>query len=333
MDSRWQGPHGIGRFAEEMLRRLRRRPGMRVEEVSEGSPLSPLDPLRLACLLLRKRPDVFFSPGFNPPLGSPVPFVFTLHDLIHVRFPGDYTLAHRIYYRFLVRSACRRAAAVLTVSRHSQRDIARWAGISEAKIQVAPNGVGPEFSPEGPRASLGYPYLLFVGNRKPHKNLPRLLRAFAQAELSPQVRLVLSGPPERALVALAQGLGVGERVVFYGPIPEPELPPLYRGALALLLPSLYEGFGLPALEAMACGTPVLASAVAALPEVVGEAAVFVDPYRVEDIAPSIERIVEDEELRERLRHRGLEQAKKFSWERTAEQVSALLQEVAALYRG
>ncbi len=312
-DARWRGEHGIARFAREVISRL-----PRVELVPDRFPLlHPLEPLWLTAIVLRRRPGAYFSPGFNPPPLSPVPVVFTVWDLIHLRFDWYSTARREAYYRLVVRPAARRASRVLTGSQFSKGEIVEWAGVPEARVTVVGSGVGPEFRPEGTSYSPRFPYLLYVGNRRPHKNLPRLLRAFHQSGLAGELRLVLSGQADAATAAVVHQLGLDQDVVFAGRISDSDLPGYYRGATALVFPTLYEGFGLPALEAMACGTPVLASNVTSIPEVAGDAAVLVDPYDVEAIANGIRSVVDDQVLRERCRERGLKQAKRFSWERTA----------------
>lgn len=323
-DTRWIGPHGIGRFAREVIARIRH-----VSPLPDSlSLLHPFEAFWLSALLLRVHPRVYFSPGFNPPLWSPVPFVFTIHDLIHLRFPEETSARKRAYYRFVVRPATARAYRVLTVSEFSKREILEWARLPEYKVVVVGNGVGPEFSPQGKRHEPGYPYVFYVGNTKPHKNFNRLLEAFARSGLLGEVRLVCTGSPSKRVLSLIQELGLERHVVFAGTIPDELLPAYYRGALALIFPSLYEGFGLPTLEAMACGIPVVTSSVTSLPEVVGDAAVLVDPYDVESIAWGIQRVVEDSFLREELRRKGLERAKQFSWDKTAELTWKVLQEAA-----
>ncbi|WP_051180657.1 glycosyltransferase family 1 protein [Thermithiobacillus tepidarius DSM 3134] len=323
-DFRWIGDHGIGRFAREVLRRL-----PHVEPLRHPLPLlHPLEPLITTALLFYKRPKVYFSPGFNPPLSSPIPLVFTIHDLIHLRFSEESTKAKKLYYQGFIRPSARHAARILAVSGHAKNEIMEWAGINEEQIQVVGNGVSSEFCPYGRIYTPGYLYLLYVGNRKPHKNLRRLLEAFACSRLGKELRLVLSGDPDQNTFEQCRRLGIESMVVFAGKIPEQDLPAYYRGALGLAFPSLYEGFGLPLLEAMASGTPVLTSNVTSLPEVAGGAAILVDPYDVESIADGLRRLVEDKALRETLRSKGLERAKLFSWDRTAELTWQVLQEAA-----
>lgn len=325
MDSRWEGPHGIGRFARELRIRLSPRSTL------SGFPLlHPLEGLWLSWKVWRERPDVYFSPGFNPPLFSAVPLVFTVHDLIHLgETPGLALKAwfRRLYYQGVLRPAARRAKRVLTVSEYSRRQIVEWSGLPAERVVVVGNGVDAAFTPDGAHHQPGFPYLLYFWNGKPHKNAVRLLQAFS--ELGDQrVRLLISSAPDDELRHQALRLGVNDRVVFAGGIPEAELPAYYRGAQALVFPSVHEGFGLPALEAMACGTPVVTSNVTSLPEVVGEAAVLVDPYDPASIARGLEQVLNDQTLRARLRMTGLERARQFSWDATAARVQEVLAEAA-----
>ncbi len=167
--------------------------------------------------------------------------------------------------------------------------------------------------------------MLYVGSRKPHKNLPRLLRAYSIAGVRKDVRLVLSGEPDREITEEIDRLGLLGDVVFHELSADEPLSEAYRGAVAFVFPSLYEGFGLPPLEAMACGVPVLTSKVCSLPEVVGDAALLVNPIDVEEVADAIKRLVQDPPLRARLQERGLARASLFSWNETARRTSSVLQ--------
>lgn len=326
VDIRSIGYHGIGRFAKEVCLRL---PDSNVYFLKGPlQRLSPLDPLWLSFVLSKKRPSVFFSPDFSPPLWSPVPFVFTIHDLIHVKFPEETSISKKLYYNAIVKPAIHKAYYVLTVSSFSKNEIIDWSNVPETKVIVVGNGVGSEFTPRGEHYQPGFPYILYVGNLKPHKNFKKLLMAFAISNLFHDVKLVATGYPDKNTISLIKKLNINNSVYFAGVISDEMLSSYYRGAVALAFPSLYEGFGLPALEAMACGTPVVTSNVTALPEVVGDAAVLVDPYDVDSIAEGIRRVVEDSALRETLRRKGLERARQFSWDRTAELTWKVLQEAA-----
>jgi glycosyltransferase involved in cell wall biosynthesis len=312
-DARWIGNHGIGRFARELQKLLPDLVGYQVRR----RPWHPLDPVLLGAMLWREKPGLFFSPGYNSPVGWPKPFVFTLHDLNHLCVQDNSNALKRAYYKYIIRPACHRAAFVLTVSEYSKRQIAAWAGVKEAKIINVSNGVGLPFTATGPKYEPGYPYLLYVGSRKPHKNLPRLLEAYALSGIRRDVRLVLSGNLDQQMSGQIERLGLSGSVVFIDLEADRNLSDVYRGALAFVFPSLYEGFGLPPLEAMACGVPVLTSNVCSLPEVVGDAGVLVDPLDVEAIAGGILRLVQDSNLRADLRAEGLLRAKEFSWSTTA----------------
>ena len=320
-DARWIGDHGIGRFAAEILNALPFLAPFR----GSRNPWNALDPLLLSAVLLRERPRLFFSPGYNSPLISTVPFVFTLHDLHHLRVPENSNGLKRAYYRYCIKPACHRAAFVLTVSEYSKAEIIDWAKVREEKVVKVGAGVGHPFTTAGNRYNPGYPYLLYVGSRKRHKNLPRLLEAYVISGVQNDVRLVLAGKPDESLCAEIHRLGLDDFVAFSGPSSNEDLAALYRGALAFLFPSLYEGFGLPPFEFMACGTPVLSSNVCALPEIIGDAGLLVDPREVEAIADGIRRLVGNSSLRTELKQRGLARVERFTWSETARKTQEILE--------
>ncbi|HVP08962.1 MAG TPA: glycosyltransferase family 1 protein [Burkholderiales bacterium] len=320
-DARWGGPHGIGRFADEVIARL---PDARPLSLPVRR-LSLLDPVATALAALRLREGVYFTPGFNPPPRSAVPVVFCIHDLIHLRFPAESTALRRAYYRLVVAPAAQRAARILTVSEFSRREILDWTGLPEERVVVAGDGVSAAFTPDGPRHGPGYPYFLYVGRREPHKNLPGLLAAFASSRCRADAKLLLTGDPDGATLDLARRLGISERIAFAGTLDDAELAAHYRGAIALAMPSFYEGFGLPMVEAMACGTSVLASNVTALPEIAGEGnALLVDPAREDAIRQALDEFASNAELRNRLKNRGVARAAQFSWARVGAAVAKQL---------
>jgi len=321
-DTRWIGSHGIGRFAAEIWNRMKGQvvamPGTRFP------PYHPLDIIWASFIINISEVHVYFTPGYNAPLYSRIPIVLTIHDLIHLQVPEEGSIPKRLYYNFYLRRAVQTCASVITVSEYSKKQIIRWSGLEERKVFIAPNGASKEFRPTGERFSPGYPYILHVGNHKPHKNLRGLIKGFAAACEGDETHLLLTGNEEPDLVQLAQDCGVRHKVHFIGHIAEADLPSYYRGALAVAIVSFIEGFGLPALEAMACGTPVVASNAASLPEVVGEAAVYIDPYSEESISKGISQVVRGNSLREMLRNMGIARAKLFSWEETASKVRQVL---------
>jgi glycosyltransferase involved in cell wall biosynthesis len=319
-DQRWIGNHGIGRFARHVLAGLDYRP---VELTS--NPAAPLDTLALSRALRRlKHDDLFFSPGYNSPLFCPAPFVFGIHDLSHIYCPENSSPLIQLYYATIMKRACHRAASIITVSEFTRQQIVEWSGVSPGKVFNFHNGVEAAYHPGGDSFGLAFPYLLCVSNRKRHKNEFRVVEAFARAAIPSEIRLVFTGEPTAELVGCMEGHGVRSRVEFTGVVAEEKLPSLYRGAEALVFPSLYEGFGLPVVEAMACGTPVVTSNTTALPEVAGDAALLVDPTSTEQIAAAIEQILSDGCLRRMLREKGLRRALDFSWKITADRLSKLL---------
>ncbi|MGH7782191.1 MAG: glycosyltransferase family 4 protein [Candidatus Binataceae bacterium] len=325
MDTRWIGPHGIGRLAAEVFARL-----PEAEEVPRGvRHLSLLDPVWLSHVIWRRQPQVYFSPGFNAPAYSVAPFVFTICDLTHLQYATGAIPLKRAYYWWLMRPACHRAFRVLTISEFSRREIVNWAGVSADRVINVSCGVDASYTREGEKYEPGFRYLLYVGNRKPHKNLPRLLEAFTAAHIDSDIKLILSGDSDPETARQLDDLQISGRVSFAGNIPEDKMPALYRGAEALILVSLIEGFGLPVVEAMACGTPVVAANATSLPEVAGDAAQFVDPFETRAIAHGIEAVVNDPSRRAWLIVRGIERARQFSWDATASRVRAVLRDAAA----
>ncbi|MGH7806072.1 MAG: glycosyltransferase family 4 protein [Candidatus Binatia bacterium] len=279
--------------------------------------------------------DLFHSPHYVLPLFLRTPAVVTVHDLIHLLLPRS--PLHAIYARAMIGAACRRAARVIVVSERTGADLrARFPSAAD-KVRVIPNGVSGAFR-AAPRtdvdrvlAALGVepPYVLFVSNRLPHKNVENALRGFARLP-APRPRLVLCGAgyEEGSPVwPLADELGVRAELRAVGALETERLVALYSGAAALLSTSLYEGFGLPLVEAMACGVPVVAPDAGAVPEVVGDAAILVAPRRVDSIGDGLYRILNDAVLRERLIARGIERAGRFSWVAAAGRTLAVYREI------
>ncbi len=284
--------------------------------------------------------DLAHGPVFVGPLMAPCPVVVTVHDLSFLRYPHLFRPANRLYLRLFTRLSIQRARRVIAVSAHAAEETVRLLGIAQEKIRVVYHGVDPIFRPLPPeevavfRARRGLPerFVLFVGTLEPRKNLVRLIEAFARAGTDSGTALVLAGARgwyDEEIFATVERLGLSARVRFPGYIPNNELPLWYNAARVFAYPSLYEGFGLPVLEAQACGTPVLTSSVSALPEAAGDGALLVDPFNVEAIADGLHRLLTDETLRETLRQRGREHAARFSWPRTAAETVTVYQEAIA----
>jgi len=281
--------------------------------------------------LVRHRPDLFHSPHYVLPWRTPTRVVVTIHDLIHLLFPEF--LPHPMafaYARLMMRRAVRRADRVLTVSRATATDLELHLGVDRARMTVTWNGVDERFrrrrTPQelgGALAPLGLApgYFLFLGNPKPHKNLERVLRAFARLPEDGR-RLVVAGAPETGAVAdeiagWAEELRLRGRLTLLGRLADDLLPALVQGAVALVFPSLYEGFGLPLAEALAAGTPVVASTTPALSEIAGGAAELVDPLDVAAIEGAMARLASDPARRRELADLGRKRAEAFRWESTA----------------
>jgi len=299
------------------------------------------DQVTLPRALGRDGVDVFLSPYYKRPLAARCPSVITIHDLFFIGYPGRARPLFDAAMTSLARLYARGAAAIVADSEHSRRAIVARLGLPAERVTVIPVGLGREFSPATPTAAqrarygLGARYVLYVGNFLPHKNLPRLLRAWAAlpAPLRAACRLVLAGGDRAGrapLAALATSLGLEAGVRFAGLVADEDLPALYGGAVALVLPSLEEGFGLPALEAMACGTPVIASRRGALPEVVDDAGLLVDPEDERALAAALARLLGSDHERAALARRGLARAAAFTAARTAGRVVDLLETTAGL---
>lgn len=286
-------------------------------------------------VLRRVGADLVHGPVFVGPVFSPCPVVITVHDLSFMCFPHLFRRANRFYLTVLTRSSARRARRVIAVSDHAAREVTRLLSVPPDRIDVVYHGVDPVFRPllasdiAAFRQRRGLPerFVLFVGTLEPRKNLVRLVEAFARIH-DGRVGLVLAGGKGwlcDEVFARVEALDLKGKVVFPGYVTNEELPLWYNAATVLAYPSVYEGFGLPVLEAQACGTPVLTSNVSSLPEAAGDAAVMVDPYDVEALAGGLDRLLADAALRHQLRERGLAHARQFSWPRAA-------QETARVYR-
>jgi glycosyltransferase involved in cell wall biosynthesis len=271
--------------------------------------------------------NLVHGPVFVGPLVAPCPVVTTVHDLSFIRFPHLFRPVNRIYLKVMATLSARRASRIVAVSEHAASEAVCLLGVPRERIDVVYHGVDPAFRPLAAEAvatfcerqGLSDPFLLFVGTLEPRKNLVRLIEAFAQV-YDGRTRLVLVGGKGWLyddLFRRVEELDLGDAVLFPGYVRSSELPLWYNAATALAYPSLYEGFGMPVTEAQACGTPVLTSDDSSLPEAAGEAALLVDPHKVEEIAAGLRRILVEEALREDLKKRGLVHAREFSWSRTA----------------
>lgn len=296
--------------------------------------------MRLGPTALRDRPALLFVPAHVVPLIHPRSVV-TIHDVGYRAFPEAHTARRRLELELTTRWSLRAAQHVIAISQATKADLVRHYGADPQRVSVVYHGVQQSFVPTADgqhlapllrqRYALERPYLLYVGTIQPRKNLIRLLEAFAHAlpHLEEPPLLVLAGREgwlSSAIFARARALGLASHVRFPGYIPDADLPALLRGALAFVFPSLYEGFGMPVLEAMACGTPVLTANGSALREVADTAALLIDPTNTDALAAGLLRLINDAHLRNTLRERGLARAAMFTWERCAQLTLAVLLE-------
>jgi glycosyltransferase involved in cell wall biosynthesis len=302
---------GTARHVHGLLGALAGRDGVEVEPRSFGGPGRAGSIARDSWWYYAGLPrsargvDVLHCTTFRGPLRAPVPFVVTLHDLALVRHPELFPRWHRLSGRVGIGSVARAADHVVAVSEFTKREAVELLGVPEARVTVVGNAVEPVFSPDGPAAE--GEYVLAVGTLEPRKNLRRVTAAASR--LGAELRVVG-----------ARGWGGVETPGWLGEVSDDELAALYRGARAFVFPSLYEGFGIPVLEAMACGAPVVTSRGSATEEVAGGAAVLVDPLDESAIAAGIEEAVS---RRDELRARGLEREKAYSWDSVADAVESV----------
>jgi glycosyltransferase involved in cell wall biosynthesis len=365
IDARKLRDYGIGTYVRNLLRQLSRvdqtteyvvlcrgedcdvvgELGGNFRAVAEASPgYSVREQINLPRDLRRERADLFHSPHYVFSPLTPCKSVVTIHDCIHLRFPQY--LPNRLgyaYARSFLWLATHRSDRIVTVSEASKRDILEYFNVPPQKIDVIYNGIDDRFATPPPeedvvrvreRYQLDGPFILYAGNIKPHKNIGRLIEAFhilrASGPEFEQVKLVVIGDEIAKYGALRHAVHrykLHKHVRFFGFVPARTLVILYRLAAVFVFPSLYEGFGLPPLEAMASGTPVITSNVSSLPEVVGDAAVLIDPLQPEAIADAMRRVLSDSDLRADLSRRGLERARQFSWERSVRRVREIYDEV------
>jgi glycosyltransferase involved in cell wall biosynthesis len=363
IDARKLRDFGIGTYIRNLLRQLGRldtqtdfvvlcRPedravvaaigeNFRAVAASAGN-YSLAEQIAIPLALRREGVTLFHAPHYVLPPLVHCPSVVTIHDCIHLMFPQY--LPNRTalaYARTSLRLAARRATRVLTVSESSKRDILRFVDTDPGKVDVIYNAYDERFGVAPPeedvesvreRYQLHDPFVLYAGNVKPHKNLERLIEAFhlVRQRGHDRLKLVLIGDQISKYAALRRAVHryqLHKYVRFVGYLPEDTLAVMYRLASVFAFPSLYEGFGLPPLEAMASGTPVVTSNVSSLPEVAGDAAVLVDPYRPEAIADGIHRILSDDALRDQLRVKGPLRAQQFSWAQSVGRIREIYAEV------
>lgn len=364
IDARKLHDYGIGTYVRNLLGELARQDddaeyvllcapddmeslrslGSRFHPVADRSGhYSIREQVSIPATLARSRVDLFHAPHYVVSPFTTVPYVVTIHDCIHLRFPQYLPNRGAVHYaRVMMRMAARRSKKVLTVSQASKDDILHYLSVPADKVEVIYNALderlaivptAEEVDRVRQRFLLTSPFILYAGNIKPHKNVDRLIEAFSIMRKSgiEDVKLLIIGdeiskyPSLRRLVHRHQ---LHQHVRFLGFVPDATLAVLYRLATVFVFPSLYEGFGLPPLEAMASGTPVVTSNVSSLPEVVGDAALLIDPMNAAAIADAVTRVLNQPGLRTQLVERGFERVKQFSWERSVARIRQVYTELA-----
>jgi glycosyltransferase involved in cell wall biosynthesis len=290
--------------------------------------------------LKKNRVDLFHGTLFLTPILSAVPSIITIHDMVLDILPGTMYWKNRLPLKLLMKISAKKAARIIAVSENTKKDIIKFLRIEQEKIKVVYPGVSNNFSPvkkENDRMilnkfKLSPGYILTVGTLEPRKNLFRLICAYkmiaANEGIIPQ--LVIAGGQgwlKEDINKVVDSLGLRKKVVLIGYVSDTDLPALYRNAIIFVYPSLYEGFGLPNLEAMACGTPVISTNTSSIPEVVGEAGLLVDPYRPDEMARAITDVLRNEELCTRMKRAGITRSVLFSWDKTAQETIKLYHEV------
>ncbi len=291
---------------------------------------------------LRRRPVDVLHVQYTAPPFCPAPVVATIHDLAFEHLPETFTRRGSLQLKLTVRRTARRAARIATVSEYSRQDLLRTYRLAPEKVVTTYNGIEPHFTTQTraadeaaqvrQRFGIAREFLLAVGSLQPRKNLERLIRTYArlrreQPDFAPQ--LVIVGRKlwlAESIFAEVSRQPWASDVILTGYVSDDDLPALYRTASAFVYPSLFEGFGLPPLEAMACGTPVITSNISSLPEVAGSAALLIDPLNEQELAAALQRILNDQPLRARLRAEGVRQAAKFTWRDAAEKTLQLYRE-------
>jgi glycosyltransferase involved in cell wall biosynthesis len=360
------GRTGVGYYTEHLLQHLAREvvnTGDEIVVVSNQpidtqSPLPPhvrvhdghRFPIRIGWMQMRAaraldalRPDVAHFTNGMIPIGSPVATVVTVHDMSLRLYPKCHPVRRLVLNRPLMRVAIRRASAIVTVSNSARRDLLRLHGVAADRVSVVHEAASPVFRPisdrarlDGVRARYGLPqsFVLYVGTIEPRKNLLRLMAAFAAArQAGVSQHLVCVGPygwSSRDLAGQIERLGIKDAVHFTGYVPFEDLPAIYNLGDFFAFPSLYEGFGLPVVEAMACGLAVLTSNTSSLGEIAGDAAETVDPTSTEAIADAIVRLSTGGEWRRELAERGLRRARGFSWAQSARDMLAVYHRAAGV---
>lgn len=272
-----------------------------------------------------KKEGIFHSPSFSSSPFLKIKSLMTIHDLNHLRFPEFYSPVHKYYYKYIVRPSALRSERILTVSNFSKEEIKSWIKCENEDIVVTYNGIDDSFKRIEDielldtiknKYSLPENFVLYVGNQKPHKNVKTLIKAMRFVEQG--LTLILNGKDNQELLEIAKEYGVENRIKFIGFIDDKDLPALYTLARVFVFPSLYEGFGLPPLEAMACGCPAIVADTSSLPEVVGDIGIKFSVEDYKELSEKINYICLNGKERSAISEKGIKFVKKYKWQDTAD---------------
>jgi glycosyltransferase involved in cell wall biosynthesis len=328
-DGRWPEGTGIGRLVDLYV-------GMKPASVALhkldvqgriGSPFSPLAVTRaLARAHVPAGPSLFWNPGFVPPSSRSMKSVVTVHDLTHRHY---YSRAHRVYYDVFLRPLYRRCDRIICISEHARSEFLEWSGMDESRVSMVPNAIDPDFAAQSHALQASKPFIFYAGNRRVFKNVPMMVRAFVASGLPREgFELVLTGAPDDALIQIVRDAGVENCLQFRGFLTDAQIVAHYKSASCLAYLSKYEGFGLPILEAWQCETPALLANATSLPEVGGDAALYVDPDDMEQIAQGMRTLCLDQAARAELVERGRQRLRLYDLRRSATQLWNIVEEVA-----
>ena len=328
-DGRWPEGTGIGRVLNLYAGLAPSTVALHKLDV-QGGIGHPLSPLAVSRALARERrpagPAVFWNPGFIPPATRRMRSVVTVHDLTHLH---HYTRAHRLYYDAVLRPLYRRCDLVVCISEYTRSEFLEWSGMDESRVLKVSNAIDPAFAAQSAPQSPAKPFIFYAGNRRNFKNVPMMVRAFAASGLAKEgFELVLTGAPDDALTRIMRDVGAADSLRFRGFLTDAEIVAHYKSATCLAYLSKYEGFGLPILEAWQCGTPALLANATCLPEIGGDAALYVDPDNLPQIAQGMRTICLDEAVRARLVDRGNQRLRLYDLTRSAAQLWGAIDAVA-----
>lgn len=348
--------HGIARYAYEIINRVSKIEGYKLillvndenlakEMFGEKSSIQYIlmknkflslgEQIELPRILNKySHKAIFHSPSYVSSPFIKIRSIMTIHDLNHLRFPQFYTPFHKYYYNYIVKPSANKASKILTVSNFSRMELLEWLKCNNDKIICTYNGIDEAFrvikdknvlKSVKEKYKLPDKFILYVGNQKPHKNLQTIIKSMKYID---DVKLVINGKGNEFINNCIKESMVEDKVLKIGFIEEKDLPKVYNLATVFVFPSLYEGFGLPPLEAMACGCPAIVSNASSLPEVVGEAGLKVDPLDDKGFADAINKVIKDDVLREQLICEGLERVSKYSWNSLVEDTIKIYDEVS-----